>query len=98
MAGMICKQPNGLYCRYSSIIECISDYNMTKEDYLSNVTGSVISREDAEDTLNNHLKPYEDAIRRTTDLNMSEDEFNKIQKEMSELNTDGWKWTKASRI
>lgn len=34
MAGFIAKQPNGLYCRYSSIVDNITHHNMTEEDYI----------------------------------------------------------------
>ena len=34
MAGFIAKQPNGLYCRYSSVVDNITHYNMTEEDYI----------------------------------------------------------------
>ena len=32
--GFIAKQPNGKYCRFSTVIECPTHINMTKEDYL----------------------------------------------------------------
>lgn len=34
MGSCICKQPNGLYCRYSSVVETMTDINMTFEDYV----------------------------------------------------------------
>ena len=34
MAGFIAKQPNGLYCRYSSIVDNITHHNMTENDYI----------------------------------------------------------------
>ena len=34
MGAFIAKQPNGLYCRYSSIVDNITHYNMTEEDYI----------------------------------------------------------------
>ena len=34
MAGFIAKQPNGLYCRFSSIVDTVTHWNMTKEDYV----------------------------------------------------------------
>ena len=32
--AFIAKQPNGKYCRFSTIIDCPTHINMTKEDYL----------------------------------------------------------------
>ena len=34
MAGFISKQPNGLYCRFSTVVDCPIDWNMTAEDYI----------------------------------------------------------------
>lgn len=34
MAGIIAKQPNGLYCRISTIIDAPTHSNMTKQDYI----------------------------------------------------------------
>ena len=34
MGGFIAKQPNGLYCRYSSVVDNITHYNMTEDDYI----------------------------------------------------------------
>lgn len=34
MAGFIAKQPNGLYCRFSSVVDTITHDNMTFDDYV----------------------------------------------------------------
>lgn len=34
MSGIIAKQPNGLYCRISTIIDTPTHFNMTKQDYI----------------------------------------------------------------
>lgn len=34
MGSFIAKQPNGLYCRYSDIVDNITHHNMTEEDYI----------------------------------------------------------------
>lgn len=46
MPGYIIKQPNGLYCRYSTIVDGLTHYNMTKEEYLDYVAER--ARKDAE--------------------------------------------------
>lgn len=38
MPAYIIKQPNGLYCRYSTIVDDITDCNMTKDDYINLAT------------------------------------------------------------
>ena len=34
MAGFVSKQPNGLYCRFSTVTDCPTSWNMTREDYI----------------------------------------------------------------
>lgn len=60
MAGMIAKQPNGLYCRYSSVVDTITHYNFTEEEYLNNITGTVPNREEGIDVLENYLHPFKE--------------------------------------
>ena len=35
MAGFVSKQPNGLYCRFSTVTDCPTAWNMTREDYIN---------------------------------------------------------------
>lgn len=80
--SFIAQQPNGLYCRYSSIVECITHYNMTKEDYI-NMRG----QEEAEDVLKNYIQPFERVKEDFMTYNMTVDEFKQILKEMGD---DKW--------
>lgn len=84
MGAFIAKQPNGLYCRFSSIVDCPTHWNMTREDYLNNYTGTVRSRDEGEDILNNYLKPFSEAIERFVPNNMTQKEFDSLVKEMSQ--------------
>lgn len=84
MAGFITKQPNGLYCRFSSVVDTVTHYNMTKEDYLNNITGTVKSREDGESVLNYHLHEFEEVLDSFVPNNMTKDEFADLIKNMSE--------------
>lgn len=47
MAGFVSKQPNGLYCRFSSVTDCPTAWNMTREDYINMKMQE--AKEDAED-------------------------------------------------
>ena len=40
MGGFVSKQPNGLYCRFSSVTDCPTTWNMTREDYINMNAGS----------------------------------------------------------
>lgn len=84
MGAFIVQQPNGLYCRFSSIVDTATHYNMTREAYLNNVTGSTKNRADAEDTLENYLQPFSEVIERFKPRNMTRNEFNDLVKVMSE--------------
>ena len=57
MAGFISKQPNGLYCRFSTVTDCPTAWNMTREDYINMKMQE--AKEDAEDVLDNYLKPFD---------------------------------------
>ena len=56
MGAFIARQPNGLLCRFSTIVDCITHYNMTEEEYIEMEAEK--SREEARDVINNYLKPY----------------------------------------
>lgn len=34
MGAIFYKQPNGRYCRYSTVVDCVTHYNMTEDDIL----------------------------------------------------------------
>ena len=57
MAGFVSKQPNGLYCRFSTVTDCPTAWNMTREDYINMKMQE--AKEDAEDVLDNYLKPFD---------------------------------------
>jgi len=72
--AFIARQPNGLYCRFSYVTECLTHINMTEEDYLNNFTGRVASRKDAEIILQYHVEDFSRVNRFATTKNMTEAE------------------------
>lgn len=80
MAGFISRQPNGLLCRFSSIVDTITHYNMTEDEYIEMCAER--ARDEAREVLQNHLKPFSWVKDYFAPNNMSEEEFNKILKEM----------------
>lgn len=82
MAGFIAKQPNGLYCRHSSITDCITDYNMTAEDYIELCKER--AEEEARDVLKNYIKPFSWVKDYFYPNNMSQEEFERILQEMEQ--------------
>ena len=84
MAGFICRQPNGKLCRFSTIVDCITHYNMTDEEYIEMKAEE--AREEARDVIKYHLKPYEWIDDCFHPGNMTRAEFNKIKEEMEDKN------------
>ena len=56
MGAFIAKQPNGLYCRFSTVVDGITHYNMTEEDYIEMCAEK--ARKEARDVLKNYLRPF----------------------------------------
>lgn len=49
MGAFVTRQPNGLLCRFSSIVDCPTHYNMTDEEYIEMCAER--AREEARDVL-----------------------------------------------
>lgn len=82
MGSFICRQPNGLLCRFSTVVDTVTHHNMTDEEYIHLKMEQ--AREEAEDVIKNHLKPFEWIDEYFVDNNMTEEEFDQIKAEMSE--------------
>jgi len=79
MGVFIAKQPNGLYCRFSSITDCPTNWNMTEKDYFKLCIEKAI--EDAKDILMNHLQPFEMVKESFRPENMTQENFSKFLEE-----------------
>jgi len=82
MGSFIAKQPNGLYCRFSAIVDCPTDWNMTEQDYIDICKQR--AEEEAKDVLRNYLRPFEWVKERFAPENMTCKEFRAFLKEASE--------------
>lgn len=82
MGAFIAKQPNGLYCRFSTIVDCPTDWNMTEEDYIELCAER--AREEARFTLEHHLRPFEWVNEYFHPNNMTQEEFEDCMRKMSE--------------
>lgn len=80
MAGIILKQPNGLYCRFSSIVDCPTHYNMTKKDYIEMKKKE--AEQEANNVLDNYTKDFDLLRRYFSPQNMTWDELEEIIIEM----------------
>lgn len=75
----VSKQPNGLYCRFSSITDCPTAWNMTREDYINMKMQE--AKEDAENVLDNYLKQFDMVLDMYYPNNMTKEEFNEFLEE-----------------
>lgn len=82
MAGFIARQPNGLICRFSSVVDTITHYNMTEEEYIEMCAER--ARKEARDTLENYMKPFEWVKDCFHPNNMTQEEFDKILAKMEQ--------------
>ena len=90
MATIIFRQPNGRLCRFSTIVDCITHYNMTDMDYIQfrieNAIGEAIR--DAQMVLNNRVHDYSELDEYFRDYNMTKEEFEEIKKKMEEKTSE----------
>ena len=78
--SFIARQPNGMLCRFSTIIDCVTEYNMTDEEYIEMCAER--GREEARNVLARYLQPYEMVKKSFVPGNMTRKEFKAICKEM----------------
>lgn len=57
MGVFIARQPNGLLCRFSTVVDCVTHYNMTDEAYIE--LRAEQARNDARWELEHQVKPFE---------------------------------------
>lgn len=93
MGAFIARQPNGLICRFSTIVDTVTHFNMTEEDYITDVQMKRYgrSREEAEieakDTIEHYMQPFSEVIRRFVPNNDSREEFLTVLRAMGDNET-----------
>lgn len=73
MGSFIAKQPNGLYCRFSTVVDCPTDWNMTEEDYIALCKEA--AEQEARKVLKNYVRPFDWVKDYFHPNNMTEEEF-----------------------
>lgn len=84
MGRYIARQPNGLLCRFSTVVDCVTVYNMTEEDYIELCAEE--AREEARYNLSREgfIKPYSRIVSDTLFNNTTEEQFKELRKKMGE--------------
>lgn len=85
MGAFIAKQPNGLYCRFSTVVDCPTDWNMTEEDYINLCKER--AEEEARRVLATQVRSFELVKEMFHPNNMTEEEFSALVKIMTEERT-----------
>lgn len=80
MGAFIARQPNGLLCRFSTVVDTVTHYNMTEEEYIEICAEK--GREEARDIIKNYTRPFDEVKEHFIDNNMTKQEFEKILNEM----------------
>lgn len=80
MGSFVSRQPNGLLCRFSTVVDTVTHYNMTEEEYIE--MRASMAREEAKEVLEKYIRPYDEVKERFYPNNMSQEEFDKICQEM----------------
>lgn len=94
MGSFIARQPNGLLCRFSTVVDCVTHYNMTEEDYIELRADQ--AREDArydlkckhfirpfQEVKDSIVLPYEEDGE-IVEGNITQEEWDRIRKEMGD--------------
>ena len=82
MGSFISRQPNGLLCRFSSVVDTVTHYNMTEQDYIDYCVEKAV--EEAKDVLANYVRPFDLVKKRFLPYNISIEEFEKMLLEMGD--------------
>lgn len=93
MGAFIARQPNGLICRFSTVVDTVTHYNMTEEDYIIQVQmwrygrNRETAEREARDTIDNYIQPFSEVVRQFMPYNNTKEEFLKILREMGDTET-----------
>lgn len=82
MGSFISKQPNGLLCRFSTVVDTVTHINMTEEEYIEMCAER--ARKEARDVLENYLRPFSEVKDKFMPNNNTVAEFNDLLREMGD--------------
>ncbi len=84
MGSFIVKQPNGKYARFSAVVDMVTDYDMTEEEYINLCVEKAIeqAKRDAKYVLKNCIHPFEDIIEYWKPYNQDYEQFIQQLEEM----------------
>ena len=98
MGSYIARQPNGLYCRFSTVVDTVTHWNMTETDYINfyKERNGTFSEEEARNILKNRLQPFERIKNEFIPGNDSVEEFEEMLRSMGD--TGGFNEEQRKRL
>lgn len=86
MGSFICKQPNGKYCRFSTVVDTLTHINMTEDEYIEYCVSRAVKDaiREAKDVLANYVRPFDEVKKYFVPNNNTVAEFNELLKEMGD--------------
>lgn len=79
MAGFISLQANGLYCRFSTVVDTVTHSDMTEKDYVNVIMERGYNKEYAEkearEVINDYLRPFRRVLESFRPINNTVEEF-----------------------
>lgn len=84
MGRFVARQPNGRLCIFSGVVDTVTYYNLTEDDYIE-LKAEQAREEAREDLKRSHfIHPYSEVLDSFLPNNMTEEEFRKLRKKMGE--------------
>lgn len=78
--SFVVRQPNGLLCRFSTITDCPTHWNMTDGEYVAMCMEK--ARDEARALIKNDLRPFEQVEESFVPNNMTKKNFEMILEQM----------------
>lgn len=76
MGAFIARQPNGLLCRFSTMVDTLTHVNLTDEEYIEMCAEK--ARREAREVLKSYLQPFELVKKSFVPRENTVEEFNKL--------------------
>lgn len=80
MGAFIAKQPNGLYCRFSTIVDTVTYYDLNEDEYIELCAEE--ARRQARYDLERNVLPFREVVKRFTPVHTTVADFNLFLKEV----------------
>ena len=78
--SFVVRQPNGLLCRFSTITDCPTHWNMTEGEYVAMCMEK--TRDEARALIKNDLRPFEQIEEDYVPNNMTQKTFEMVMEQM----------------